>query len=204
MRPREALAGALRRRRPPVARSLSRQDAARLPDRRSRAITARQDRAAVQGQHRLVRRSSTPQSTRSPRRCGASASARATASRCCCPTARSSSIAEFGAWKTGAVVVGAESRPTASASSSRRSTSTRAETVVALTPFYERVKRVQGRTGVEQVIATSIKEYLPPVLRVLFTLFKEKKDGHRITLAAGRSLVAAICCARTAARRGPR
>jgi long-chain acyl-CoA synthetase len=34
------------------------------------------------------------------------------------------------------------------------------------------------------VIATSIKEYLPPVLRLLFTLFREKKDGHRITLRA--------------------
>jgi long-chain acyl-CoA synthetase len=34
------------------------------------------------------------------------------------------------------------------------------------------------------VIATSIKEYLPPLLRVLFTLFKEKKTGHRITAAA--------------------
>ena len=49
---------------------------------------------------------------------------------------------------------------------------------------------MQGRTGVRRVIATSIKEYLPPVLRVLFTLFKEKKDGHRITLAARRLLAA--------------
>ena len=39
------------------------------------------------------------------------------------------------------------------------------QTVVTLTPFYERVKRVQGRTGVRHVIATSIKEYLPPALR---------------------------------------
>jgi long-chain acyl-CoA synthetase len=33
------------------------------------------------------------------------------------------------------------------------------------------------------VIATSIKEYLPAVLRMLFTLFKEKKDGHRIRIS---------------------
>jgi long-chain acyl-CoA synthetase len=38
---------------------------------------------------------------------------------------------------------------------------------------------------VRHVIATSIKEYLPPLLRVLFTWFKEKKDGHRIALRAG-------------------
>ena len=35
------------------------------------------------------------------------------------------------------------------------------------------------------MIATSIKEYLPAVLRVLFTILKEKKEGHRIRLAAG-------------------
>jgi long-chain acyl-CoA synthetase len=35
------------------------------------------------------------------------------------------------------------------------------------------------------VIATSIKEYLPPLLRVLFTMAKERKDGHRVSLAAG-------------------
>ena len=36
-----------------------------------------------------------------------------------------------------------------------------------------------------RIIATSIKEYLPPLLRVLFTLFKEKKGGHRIELEPG-------------------
>src|SRR5512143_2126822 len=60
-----------------------------------------------------------------------------------------------------------------------------AETVVVLTPFYTKIKAVQPRTSVKRVIATSIKEYLPPVLRVLFTIAKEKKDGHRVTLQAG-------------------
>ena len=36
-----------------------------------------------------------------------------------------------------------------------------------------------------RVVATSIKEYLPPHLKLLFTLFKEKKTGHRIALEAG-------------------
>ena len=57
-----------------------------------------------------------------------------------------------------------------------------------LTPFYQRVKNVQGRTPVQRVIATSIKEHLPALLRILFTLFKEKKEGHRITLASGASI----------------
>lgn len=60
-----------------------------------------------------------------------------------------------------------------------------AETVLVLTLFYHKVKSIQSRTPVRRVIATNIKEYLPPHLRLLFTLFKESKEGHRITLQAG-------------------
>jgi long-chain acyl-CoA synthetase len=92
-------------------------------------------------------------------------------------------VAEFGIWKAGAVVVAVN--PTYSERELEQVLdATQAETVVALTPFYTRVKAVQGRTGIKRVIATSIKEYLPPLLRLLFTLFKEAKEGHRITLAA--------------------
>ena len=93
-------------------------------------------------------------------------------------------VAEFGAWKAGAIVVAVN--PTYSEREIEQVLdSTRAETVVTLTPFYQRVKAVQGRSGVKRVIATSIKEYLPAALRILFTLFKEAKEGHRITLADG-------------------
>ncbi len=34
-------------------------------------------------------------------------------------------------------------------------------------------------TSVKNVIVTNIKEEMPPLLRVMFTLAKEKKDGHR-------------------------
>ena len=93
-------------------------------------------------------------------------------------------VAEFGAWKAGAIVVPlnpiyAERELEAALSS------TGATVAVALTPFYQRIKNIQIRTQVREVIATSIKEYLPAVLRLLFTLFKEKKDGHRISVAAG-------------------
>jgi long-chain acyl-CoA synthetase len=91
-------------------------------------------------------------------------------------------VCEFGAWKAGATVV-----PLNPIYSEREFEaaldSTRAETVVTLTPFYRRLKAVQGRTRVTRVIATSIKEYLPAALRLLFTIFKEKKEGHRITLS---------------------
>ena len=88
-------------------------------------------------------------------------------------------VAEFGAWKAGAVVVALN--PIYSERELEGAlAATGASTVVTLTPFYQRIKNIQARTSVRTVIATSIKEYLPPVLRVLFTLFKEKKDGHRI------------------------
>ena len=93
-------------------------------------------------------------------------------------------IAEFGAWKAGAVVV--PLNPTYSERELEAALSSTGATVaVALTPFYQRIKNIQIRTQVREVIATSIKEYLPAALRILFTLFKEKKDGHRISVAAG-------------------
>jgi long-chain acyl-CoA synthetase len=93
-------------------------------------------------------------------------------------------VAEFGAWKAGAVVVPVN--PTYTERELEFALkATQAVAVVALTPFYGRLKAIQARTNVKQLIATSIKEYLPPALRVLFTLFKEKKDGHRIAIAEG-------------------
>ncbi len=60
-----------------------------------------------------------------------------------------------------------------------------AETVVVMTRYYSKVKAVQARTKIRNVIATNIKEYLPPAMRVLFTLLKEKKEGDRISLQPG-------------------
>ena len=107
-------------------------------------------------------------------------------------------VAEFGTWKIGGVVVGVN--PTYRERELEQVlVSTGAETVVTLTPFYERIKAVQPRTSVRRVIATSIKEHLPPHLRVLFTLFKEKKDGHRITLREGDFWLPALLRAHAAA-----
>ena len=93
-------------------------------------------------------------------------------------------IAEFGAWKAGATVV--PLNPIYNEEELRGPLQqTRAETIVVLTPFYERVKSIQAETSLRHVIATNIKEYFPPLLRVLFTLFKEKSLGHRIALRKG-------------------
>jgi long-chain acyl-CoA synthetase len=60
-----------------------------------------------------------------------------------------------------------------------------ATTAVVLTRFYPALKSVQAGTPVTRVIASNIKEYLPAVLRLLFTLVKEKKEGHRVALEPG-------------------
>jgi long-chain acyl-CoA synthetase len=92
-------------------------------------------------------------------------------------------IAELGAWKAGATVLPLNPLYTAGELSEPLQTA-RVKLMVTLTPFYRRLKDIQTETPVKRIIATSIKEYLPPVLRVLFTLFKEKKGGHRISLEA--------------------
>ena len=93
-------------------------------------------------------------------------------------------VAEIGAWKVGAVVCPINPTYTEREMEGALQANT-AETVVTLTPFYGRIKEVQPRTALRNVIATSIKEHLPPALRLLFTLFKEKQGGHRISLQKG-------------------
>lgn len=53
-----------------------------------------------------------------------------------------------------------------------------AEFVVTMTLFYGLVKRVRPNTKVKTVIVANIKEYLPSLAKFLFTIAKEKKEGH--------------------------
>ncbi|MBA2628360.1 MAG: AMP-binding protein [Gemmatimonadales bacterium] len=89
-------------------------------------------------------------------------------------------VAEFGAWKVGAIVC-----PLNPTYTEREITDalvlTGAETVVVLNRFYEKVKTLQRATSVRRVIATNIKEYFPPALKLAFTLLVERKEGDRIT-----------------------
>jgi long-chain acyl-CoA synthetase len=93
-------------------------------------------------------------------------------------------IAEFGAWKVGAIV--APLNPTYTERELEGPLRDHGiGAIVTLTRFYTRVKAVQPRTSLRHVIATNIKEYFPPLLRFLFTIAREKRDGDRIALAAG-------------------
>ncbi len=60
-----------------------------------------------------------------------------------------------------------------------------AETMICMSRFYPIVRQVISNTRLKNVIVTNVKEYMSGLLRFLFGLTKEKKDGHRVELAAG-------------------
>ena len=60
------------------------------------------------------------------------------------------------------------------------------EVMFTLSRFYDRLIAVRERSKLKRIIVTNIKETLPPMLRLLFTLAKEKKEGDRVgSLASG-------------------
>lgn len=59
------------------------------------------------------------------------------------------------------------------------------EVMIVMSNFYSTIKKVQPNTPIKKVIVTNLKETLPPVLRLLFTLAKEKKGGFRVQIQEG-------------------
>ncbi|PIU91667.1 MAG: long-chain fatty acid--CoA ligase [Anaerolineae bacterium CG17_big_fil_post_rev_8_21_14_2_50_57_27] len=59
------------------------------------------------------------------------------------------------------------------------------EIMLVMSNFYEKMKVAQPKTKIKTLIVTNLKETLPPILRVLFTLVKEKKGGFRVELKPG-------------------
>jgi long-chain acyl-CoA synthetase len=57
--------------------------------------------------------------------------------------------------------------------------------VITMSLFYNTIKQVQPKTKVKKVIVTNVKEYLPGAAKFLFTLAREKKEGHRIETLQG-------------------
>jgi long-chain acyl-CoA synthetase len=109
----------------------------------------------------------------------------------CLPNCPQFLIAEFAAWKAGAIAC--PFNPTYSEREMEDALkATGAETVVALNRFYGRLKSIQPRTSVKRIIATGIKEYLPWHLRTAYTLLKEEDEGDRIDIASGDSSFAEL------------
>jgi len=90
----------------------------------------------------------------------------------------------FGILKAGGVVVAIDSRYTAP-EIVHQANDAGIETMFVMSNFYKTMKIAQPDTRIKTLIVTNIKETLPPVLKVLFTLAKEKKDGFRVELEPG-------------------
>ncbi|MCB0205137.1 MAG: long-chain fatty acid--CoA ligase [Anaerolineae bacterium] len=93
-------------------------------------------------------------------------------------------IAEFGVWKAGGIAACINPLYT-EYELTHALNECGAETAVVMTRFYDKVKTVQKQTKVKRVVAANVKEYLPTLMRILFTLLKEKKEGDRIELQQG-------------------
>lgn len=99
------------------------------------------------------------------------------------PNCPQTMIAQFGVWKAGAIA--AMMNPLYTDNELEQLLKEcGAKIAIVLTPFYQKLKAIQANCGLKKVIATNIKEYLPTILKLLFTLAKEKKEGHRIALSA--------------------
>jgi len=59
-----------------------------------------------------------------------------------------------------------------------------AEIACVLSPYYEKVHSIRAAAGLRHVIVANVKDHFPSLLRLLFTLAKEKQGGHRVELAA--------------------
>ncbi|HIP97060.1 MAG TPA: long-chain fatty acid--CoA ligase, partial [Anaerolineae bacterium] len=58
-----------------------------------------------------------------------------------------------------------------------------AEVIITLSAFYPLIKQIRDKTKLRRVIVAKIKTYFPGILKLLFTLLKEKKSGHAVDIA---------------------
>lgn len=96
----------------------------------------------------------------------------------CLPNTPQFVIAFYGILRAGGIVVPANPQyvPRELA---YQLTDSGADTVVALTMFWKTIRETRQAVSLKRVILSNIKEYFPPALRLLFTLFREGKEGHR-------------------------
>src|SRR5207237_2612130 len=58
-----------------------------------------------------------------------------------------------------------------------------ARVVVVLSRLYPQVAEAAIGTSVERIVVTNVKEHFPVALRVLFTVARERKEGHRVDIS---------------------
>ncbi len=102
-------------------------------------------------------------------------------------------IAYYGALRAGAVVV--PSNPLyVPREIEHQLKDSGATFVVSLSLLYGRLKKVRAGLGLKKVIVANIKDYFPPVLKILFTLLKENKpdmngERHRVDISGDADTV---------------
>jgi len=58
-----------------------------------------------------------------------------------------------------------------------------AEVVITLTSLYETIQSIRRQTNLRHVVVAKIQTYFPPLLRILFTLLMEKKEGYYLDIS---------------------
>lgn len=92
-------------------------------------------------------------------------------------------VSWFGALSAGMVAVGMNpTYPPARLAEMLRDCGAKA--IVTLSLYYPRIQSIRQETSLEQVIVTNIKEAFPALAAFLFTIAKERKEGHRAELSA--------------------
>jgi len=88
-------------------------------------------------------------------------------------------IAYYGILKAGGAVVATNPLYTAP-EIEHQASDAGIEVMFVMTNFYKTIKKAQPKTKIKKLIVTNLKESLPPLMRLLFTLAREKKGGFRI------------------------
>ncbi len=88
----------------------------------------------------------------------------------------------FGSLKAGAVVVPTNPLYTVRELHNQLADSG-ARVAVVLSRLYPQVAEAAIGTSVERIVVTNVKEHFPAALRVLFTLARERKEGHRVEIS---------------------
>jgi long-chain acyl-CoA synthetase len=88
-------------------------------------------------------------------------------------------IAYYGILKAGGAVVATNPLYTAP-EIEHQASDAGIEVMFVMTNFYNTIKKAQPKTKIKKLIVTNLKESLPPLMRLLFTLAREKKGGFRI------------------------
>jgi long-chain acyl-CoA synthetase len=96
-------------------------------------------------------------------------------------------IAYYGILRIGAIVV--PCNPVYTARELRyQLTDAGAKVLIALSTRMATVRGIRGDTDLEHVVVTRIKRYFPPLLKLLFTLLRERQGGHRVDISGDTNM----------------